>query len=91
VITKLDALTGDRIARLRPPAPDPALPVDLDDVDHRILAPLRADGRTPVDRLAAETGVSYSTVHRRIAELRENGPAHRQRGRRVTRSSSSGR
>ena len=73
VVTKLDALSPDQVGRLRPPAPDLARPVELDDLDHQILALLRADGRAPVNRLATETGVSYSTVQRRIAELRDTG------------------
>jgi DNA-binding Lrp family transcriptional regulator len=73
VVTKLDALSPHQIAQLRPPTPGLTHPVELDDVDHHILALLRADGRAPVNRLAAETGVSYSTVQRRITELRDTG------------------
>jgi DNA-binding Lrp family transcriptional regulator len=73
VITKLDVLSPQQVAQLRPPAPDLAHPVELDDVDHRILTLLSTDGRAPVNRLAAQTGVSYSTVQRRITELRDTG------------------
>lgn len=76
LITKLNALSPEQTALLRPPAglpADPARPVTLDDVDHRILALLRGDGRAPVNRLAAEAGVSRSTVQRRITELRDSG------------------
>ncbi|WP_269858970.1 Lrp/AsnC family transcriptional regulator [Streptomyces sp. RPT161] len=76
VITKLNALSPDQAAQLRlPTAPpvDPAKPVTLDEVDHRILALLRGDGRAPINQLAAGAGVSHSTVQRRISELRESG------------------
>ncbi|MCR6487751.1 Lrp/AsnC family transcriptional regulator [Amycolatopsis sp. OK19-0408] len=73
VVSKLDALTPEQAAHLRPPEPDPGGPVTPDDVDHHLLALLRADGRAPAGRLAAETGVSYSTVQRRIADLRSSG------------------
>ncbi|MBB2938596.1 DNA-binding Lrp family transcriptional regulator [Amycolatopsis bartoniae] len=73
VVTKLAALSPHQVAQLRPPAPDRAQPVELDDVDRRILARLRADGRAPIARLAAEAGVSHSTVQRRITELRDTG------------------
>ncbi|GAA4634788.1 Lrp/AsnC family transcriptional regulator [Actinoallomurus vinaceus] len=73
LITKRGALSPAQAARLRPRAVRPADPVPLDDTDHRILAVLRGDGRAPINRLAAETGVSHSTVQRRITELRESG------------------
>jgi DNA-binding Lrp family transcriptional regulator len=73
VITKLDALSPEQIARLRTPTVLPADPVVLDDVDRRILALLRGDGRAPLNRLAAEAGVSHSTVQRRITALRDSG------------------
>jgi DNA-binding Lrp family transcriptional regulator len=76
VITKLNALSPEQAARLTPaitPPAGPAEPLSLDDVDHRILALLREDGRAPLNRLAADTGVSRSTVQRRITELRDSG------------------
>ncbi|KOV67464.1 Lrp/AsnC family transcriptional regulator [Streptomyces sp. MMG1121] len=76
VITKLAALSPGQAAQLTPhpaPATGPVEPVRLDDVDHRILSLLRGDGRVPLNQLAAETGVSHSTVQRRITELRDNG------------------
>jgi DNA-binding Lrp family transcriptional regulator len=72
-VTKLDVLSAQQIERLRLPDPDLTRLVELDEVDHRILALLRVDGRAPVNRLAAETGVSHSTVQRRITELRDTG------------------
>jgi DNA-binding Lrp family transcriptional regulator len=73
VVTKLDALSPHQVVQLQPPAPDLARPVELDDIDHHLLGRLRADGRAPAGRLAAEAGVSYSTVQRRITELRDTG------------------
>jgi DNA-binding Lrp family transcriptional regulator len=73
VVTKLDALSPEQAAQLRPPAPDLMGPVELDEVDHHLLALLHVDGRASVNQLAAQTGVSYSTVQRRITGLRECG------------------
>ncbi|PRY38889.1 Lrp/AsnC family transcriptional regulator [Umezawaea tangerina] len=72
-VTKLDALSPEQVDLLRPPSPDLARPVELDEVDHRLLALLRVDGRTSVSTLAAETGMSHSAVQRRIADLRGTG------------------
>ncbi|MGI5340133.1 Lrp/AsnC family transcriptional regulator [Streptomyces sp. CA-181903] len=76
LITKRGALSPEQAARLSPPtapASAPAEPVHLDDADHRILSLLRGDGRIPLNRLAAETGLAPSTVQRRITELRDSG------------------
>ncbi|MFG2846368.1 Lrp/AsnC family transcriptional regulator [Kitasatospora sp. NPDC048296] len=76
VVTKLSALTPEQEARLSVPATSttaPAQSVDLDDLDRHLLALLREDGRAAIAQLAAETGASRSTVHRRIAELRGAG------------------
>ena len=45
----------------------------MDDLDHRLLALLRADARRPVAGLAAELGVSRATVRARIDRLVESG------------------
>ncbi|MFE4629369.1 Lrp/AsnC family transcriptional regulator [Streptomyces mirabilis] len=76
VLTKLDALSPEQAARLKPLTPFPAEstdPVRLDDVDRRILSLLKDDGRAPIGQLADVTGMSRSTVQRRITELRESG------------------
>lgn len=45
----------------------------IDDLDHRLIAILRMDSRTPVSTLARELGVNRSTVHTRIDRLVESG------------------
>jgi DNA-binding Lrp family transcriptional regulator len=45
----------------------------LDDVDRRLIAALRADGRTPVTTLARALGVTRATVNSRLKRLLESG------------------
>jgi len=45
----------------------------LDDLDHRLIALLRTDGRLPVAKLAAELGVSRATVSARMERLVKTG------------------
>lgn len=45
----------------------------MDDLDHRLLALLRADARRPVASLAAELDVSRATVRARIDRMVESG------------------
>lgn len=45
----------------------------LDDLDHRLIALLRSDGRLPVAKLAAELGVSRATVTARMERLVKTG------------------
>lgn len=45
----------------------------LDDLDHRLIAVLRANSRTPVAVLARELGVNRSTVTARIDRLVHSG------------------
>jgi DNA-binding Lrp family transcriptional regulator len=45
----------------------------LDDLDHRLIAALRADGRTPVTALARQLGVSRATVNNRLKRLLDSG------------------
>lgn len=45
----------------------------LDDLDHRLIALLRTDSRTPVAVLARELGVNRSTVTSRIDRLVDRG------------------
>ncbi|MEV0264114.1 AsnC family transcriptional regulator [Streptomyces sp. NPDC050617] len=74
LVAKLGVLDEDEAARLRPPpAPRRPGPVRLGDGDRKLLAALAADGRTELERLAAVTGWSPTTVRRRMAELRERG------------------
>jgi Lrp/AsnC family leucine-responsive transcriptional regulator len=44
-----------------------------DELDLRLLAALRDDGRAPVTRLAEELGLSRAAVHQRLDRLREAG------------------
>lgn len=45
----------------------------LDDLDHRLIALLRTDGRLPVAKLASELGVSRATVSARMERLVKTG------------------
>jgi DNA-binding Lrp family transcriptional regulator len=45
----------------------------LDDLDRRLIAALRADGRTPVTTLARALGVTRATVNSRLKRLLESG------------------
>jgi DNA-binding Lrp family transcriptional regulator len=47
--------------------------MDLDEIDRRLLALLRDDGRRPASSLAAALGVSRGTVQNRIARLLREG------------------
>lgn len=44
----------------------------LDDLDRRLIALLRADGRAPVTNLARQLGVTRATVNSRIDRLMES-------------------
>ena len=45
----------------------------LDDLDHRLIAALRTDGRAPISKLAAILGCSRATVENRLNRLLESG------------------
>ena len=45
----------------------------LDDLDYRLIALLRTDGRMPVAKLAAQLGVSRATVTARMERLERSG------------------
>jgi len=45
----------------------------MDDLDHRLIAALRRDARTPVAALAQALGVSRGTVTNRMAKLEREG------------------
>ncbi|MEU2339482.1 Lrp/AsnC family transcriptional regulator [Streptomyces sp. NPDC013172] len=77
-INKRGPLTAAQIEALTPrvtpePAPDDSPPVTLDDSDRNLLDLLARDGRAAAGELAAATGLSPSTVRRRIAELTVSG------------------
>ncbi|MEU3375254.1 Lrp/AsnC family transcriptional regulator [Streptomyces sp. NPDC006711] len=76
-INKRGPLTPAQVAALTPP-PAPRRDaadavVTLDDGDRRLLDLLARDGRAAPAELAAATGLSQSTVRRRISELRTAG------------------
>lgn len=45
----------------------------MDDLDRRLIAELRADGRAPLSKLALALGVSRGTVQNRLDRLLEEG------------------
>jgi len=47
-----------------------------DDIDRRLLACLRRDGRTPVEDLRKAAQISATTVRRRVEDLRSSGILH---------------
>ena len=47
--------------------------VDVDEIDHRLLALLREDGRRTFSDMAAVVGLSVAAVKRRVDRLRETG------------------
>ena len=46
---------------------------DLDELDRRLIALLRTDGRAPVTTLARQLGVTRATVNSRLDRLLESG------------------
>lgn len=79
-INKSGPLTAAQAAALAPPVLGPqerdedgTEPVTLTDADRHLLDLLARDGRAAPGELAAATGLSASTVRRRIAELRAAG------------------
>lgn len=77
-INKRGPLTAAQVEALTPPGPlepvaDDIPPATLDDSDRHLLDLPARDGRAAVGELAAATGLSPSTVRRRIAELRTAG------------------
>ena len=45
----------------------------LDDVDHRLLAEVQADARTPQSALGARVGLSAAATNRRLRRLADDG------------------
>ncbi|MGW6010649.1 Lrp/AsnC family transcriptional regulator [Streptomyces sp. NPDC055210] len=74
---KSNALTPAQVARLRPadraPAPERTDPVQVREGDAELLALLATDGRAGHAKLAAATGLSETTVMRRIDQLTRSG------------------
>jgi len=56
-----------------PSKPKDVRPVEIDDVDRRILAALHADARMPNSALADAAGIAPSTCHGRVRRLQELG------------------
>lgn len=48
-------------------------PIDLDDLDHRILALLHEDGRMPFTTIAKELNIAEATVRKRAMRLVDEG------------------
>nr|WP_328808741.1 Lrp/AsnC family transcriptional regulator [Nonomuraea montanisoli] len=77
-INKRGPLSAAQVAALGPvvvpeQATDTTPPVTLGDSDRHLLDLLARDGRAAPGELAAATGLSASTVRRRITELRKTG------------------
>lgn len=77
-INKRGPLTAEQVAALTPAdvperTTDAGPPVSLDDNDRQLLDLLARDGRAAAGDLAAATGLSPSTVRRRVNELRTAG------------------
>ncbi|MYW95244.1 Lrp/AsnC family transcriptional regulator [Amycolatopsis rubida] len=66
------ALSDEQIAALRVPV-DPTEEITFDDADRRLGQVLADDGRAGYGELAAVSGLSESTVKRRIETLRRTG------------------
>lgn len=66
------ALSEEQVAALQV-AVDPAGEVTFDEADRRIVQVLADDGRASYGELAAASGLSESTVKRRIETLRQSG------------------
>jgi DNA-binding Lrp family transcriptional regulator len=74
LISKLGYLDDDEIAALSPPdPPSVAGPVALSESDHRLIDVLGRDGRAGHAELAAASGLSESSVRRRLTDLRASG------------------
>ncbi|MFJ5551901.1 Lrp/AsnC family transcriptional regulator [Streptomyces sp. NPDC093225] len=70
----VDFLSAAQVAALTPPAPEPSPGrYALDAAESRLMAVLAQDGRTPRPALARATGLSESTVGRRVERLVAEG------------------
>ncbi|MGW2520930.1 Lrp/AsnC family transcriptional regulator [Streptomyces sp. NPDC001617] len=76
-VPRIDALTPEQEAALRPPPAEPSGgPTRRPAVDDVLLAALRHDGRAPLTELGQVTGQSESAVRRRLERLRSAGVLH---------------
>jgi DNA-binding Lrp family transcriptional regulator len=76
LIAEYSGLTADQIRSLRPDdtgTTSRSAALALDETDRLLLRDLARDGRTGLADLAATTGLSRSTVSRRMAELARSG------------------
>lgn len=72
--TKQGPLEAAQVSRLSEELPVPgAPPTGLDDADRAVLEALRDDGRASIETVTTRTGLSASTVRRRLHELRAGG------------------
>ena len=47
--------------------------IELDAIDRKLIAELRADGRAPLAQLAKRLGIARATVEKRLARLMDSG------------------
>ncbi|WP_254552521.1 Lrp/AsnC family transcriptional regulator [Kitasatospora sp. MMS16-BH015] len=69
----LDVLTQAQVAALERPVDRSGPKIRLDEAESALLAELGRDGRTGYPELARATGLSESTVRRRVEQLRAEG------------------
>lgn len=70
-------LSAEQVERLGVHLPTPTdRPATIDAIDARLLDLLYADGRAPIEDLAAATGMATVTVRRRLRDLRAGGAVH---------------
>ena len=62
-----------RASALTPNIIRPDRPIEIDDVDHRLVRALAEDARLPNNALAARAGIAPSTCLGRVRSLRERG------------------
>jgi len=49
------------------------VPVEVDEIDLRILSILQENARTPFTKIARELGVSDATIHLRVRKMEDTG------------------
>jgi DNA-binding Lrp family transcriptional regulator len=75
-IRKLEALTDDQIAALRPEPPAAHGPVRIEPEDEPLVVALERDGRATYPELQRAVGGSESAVKRRLAALLRSGAVY---------------